>query len=62
VRCAIDTNARQYTYLEFLQHHVWNITTKRWTSKGIGIVLGRLYFANPIVGEHYYLWLLLIIV
>jgi hypothetical protein len=27
-RSVIDASARQYTYLEFPQHFVWNTTTK----------------------------------
>ncbi len=61
-RCVINVNARQYTYLEFLQHFVWNTTIKWWAPKWIGFALGRLYFTNPIVGERYYLRLLLTII
>jgi hypothetical protein len=61
-RCVIDVNARQYTYLEFFQHFFWNTTIKWWAPKWIGFALGRLYFTNPIVGERYYLRLLLTII
>jgi hypothetical protein len=62
VRCVTNTNVRQYTYLEFLQHYVWSITMKRWTLKWIWFSLGRLYFANPIVGGGYQFQLFLTIV
>jgi hypothetical protein len=62
IRCVIDANARRYTYLEFPQHFVWNTTTKRWTPRQIIFVLGRLYFIDPTIREHYYLRLPLTIV
>ncbi len=61
-RCVIDANARQYTYLEFPQHFVWNTTTKRWTPRQIKFVFERLYFIDPTIREHYELRLPLTIV
>jgi hypothetical protein len=40
--CIIDANARQYAYLEFPQHFVWNTMAKGWTPRQIGFALGRL--------------------
>ncbi|CAG8530509.1 5100_t:CDS:2, partial [Cetraspora pellucida] len=55
----IDSNARQYVYSEFPQHYVWNKTTKKWTKRYQGDVIGRVYTIDPSNRECYYLRILL---
>ncbi len=37
----------------------WTNGTKKWTIRQRGCCVGRLYFVNPFVGEHYFLRTLL---
>ncbi|CAG8448893.1 14395_t:CDS:2, partial [Cetraspora pellucida] len=55
----IDTEAKNYTYLEFPRYYVWNQTAKKWTKRNQGKTIGRIYTVNPIEGERYYLRILL---
>jgi len=62
VICIINANVRQYAYIEFLEHFVWNTTVKRWTPRRIGFALGRLYFIDQTIEKHYCFQLFLTIV
>jgi hypothetical protein len=60
--CAVDGNARRFTYQEFSQHYVWRKQEKIWKIRERCFAIGRLYFASPAENEHFYLQLLLIVV
>ncbi|CAG8702870.1 8893_t:CDS:2, partial [Cetraspora pellucida] len=55
----VDPSACNFTYREFPRYYVWNNTTKKWTKRCQGQVIGRIYTVNPNEGERYYLRLLL---
>ena len=44
--------ARQYTYAEFPQHFVWNISRKKWTIRKQGFAIGRMYYIPQIGRAH----------
>ncbi len=50
---------RSLTFDQFLQQWVWNRKLKRWTMLKRGFAIGRMYYAHPTSGEHYYLRMLL---
>ncbi|XP_020252361.1 uncharacterized protein LOC109829733 [Asparagus officinalis] len=52
-------NARQFLYVEFPEHYVWNNQAKIWSDRKHKLVIGRINAANPKEGERYYLCLLL---
>lgn len=54
-----DSNARQYTYEEILQHYVWNHSSNLWTVRKRGLQIGRLVYTHHSSGEVWYLRLLL---
>ncbi|XP_071725808.1 uncharacterized protein [Rutidosis leptorrhynchoides] len=58
-RNRIDPEARQYTYIEFPRHYVWNGPARKWTKRKEGRVVGRMHFVPPKSGECYYLRILL---
>jgi hypothetical protein len=51
--------ARSLTFDQFHQQWVWNQKLKRWTTRKRGFAIGRIYYAHPTSGEHYYLQMLL---
>ncbi|XP_009803962.2 uncharacterized protein [Nicotiana sylvestris] len=53
------TEARELTYSDFPTHFVWNSRDKTWTKRRNGNVVGRIYFAHPAIGEHFYMRMLL---
>ena len=57
--CTIDEKANGLLYREFPEHYVWNRISRRWFRRKKGKVVGRIYGANPMEGERYYLRLLL---
>ncbi|XP_071719195.1 uncharacterized protein [Rutidosis leptorrhynchoides] len=60
MRCnEIDENARQYTYVEFPRHYVWNKLATKWTRQKEQRTVGRINFVPPKAGETYYLRILL---
>ncbi|XP_071712983.1 uncharacterized protein [Rutidosis leptorrhynchoides] len=60
MRCnEIDENARQYTYVEFPRHYVWNKGARKWTRRKDQRTVGRINYVPPKSGETYYLRILL---
>ena len=57
--CAIDEEAICLLYREFSKRYVLNQILKRWFRRKKGKVVGKIYGANPIDSERYYLRLLL---
>ena len=57
-----NPTARAFTYQEFPQYFVWNVTLKIWTPRQRGYAIGPMYFVCPNSGERFYLRLLLTIV
>jgi hypothetical protein len=51
--------ARSLTFDQIPQQWVWNRELKRWTLRKRGFAIGRMYYAHPTSGEHYYLRMLL---
>ncbi|KAH9536339.1 hypothetical protein CY35_17G102200 [Sphagnum magellanicum] len=51
--------AQNLTFDQFPQQWVWNQKLKRWTLRKQGFAIGRMYYAHPTSGEHYYLRMLL---
>jgi len=51
--------ARSLTFDQFPQQWVWNWKMKQWTMRKRGFAIGRMYYAFPTSGEHYYLRMLL---
>jgi len=51
--------ARSFTFDQFSQQWVWNRKLKRWTMPKRGFAIGRMYYAHPTLGEHYYLRMML---
>jgi len=51
--------AREITYMDFPSVFTWTNGMKKWTIRQRGCCVGRLYFVNPSVGEHYFLRTLL---
>jgi len=51
--------ARQSTYLNFPEKWVWNHSSRRWTIRQKGSLIGRLPFAHANCVQRYYLRLLL---
>ena len=35
-----DVEAKQYTYVEFLTHYVWNKALKKWTKRKQRVCIG----------------------
>ncbi|XP_071740565.1 uncharacterized protein [Rutidosis leptorrhynchoides] len=54
-----DTEARQYTYIEFPRHYVWNSTKRKWTKRTSQRTVSPIHFVPPKAGETYYLRILL---
>lgn len=50
---------QKYLYSEFLEHFVWDSTSKTWNKRKQGEKVGRLTFVNPSEGERFYLRILL---
>ncbi|XP_071712987.1 uncharacterized protein [Rutidosis leptorrhynchoides] len=60
MRCnEIDENARQYTYVEFPRHYVWNKGARKWTRSKDQRTVGRINYVPPKSSETYYLRILL---
>ncbi|XP_070555422.1 uncharacterized protein [Ptychodera flava] len=53
------SDARLIPYHNFPEHFTWNATTCEWKPRKKGLAIGRLYQANPVEGERFYLRLLL---
>ncbi|XP_070531906.1 uncharacterized protein [Ptychodera flava] len=53
------SDARLIPYHNFPEHFTWNATTCEWKPRKKGLAIGRLYQANPVEGEWFYLRLLL---
>jgi hypothetical protein len=51
--------AQSLMFNQFPQQWVWNWKLKRWTMRKRGFAIGRMYYAHPTSGEHYYLRMLL---
>jgi hypothetical protein len=54
--------ARQLTYCEFPRYWRWDNSNKKWIKQKHGFQIGRIYYVNPIEGEHFYLRMLLMVV
>lgn len=54
-----DPNAHQYTYPQIPTHYTWNKKLRQWTARKKGYSIGRMFFASPSQGEHYFLRMLL---
>ncbi|XP_071714697.1 uncharacterized protein [Rutidosis leptorrhynchoides] len=54
-----DAEARQYIYIEFPCHYVWNITKRKWIKRTSQRTVGCIHFVPPKAGETYYLRILL---
>lgn len=44
---ATDPSARDYTYLEFPRHYVWEKNGKYWSKRVKGTSIGRMYSTMP---------------
>ncbi|XP_022028245.1 uncharacterized protein LOC110929395 [Helianthus annuus] len=51
--------ARELTYVEFPSKYVWKLKDRCWQPRQNYVVIGRIYFASPSLGEAYYLRILL---
>ncbi|KAH0611538.1 uncharacterized protein H6S33_010803 [Morchella sextelata] len=54
-----NSDGRQYLYQEFPVHFTYNRQSRSWSPRKRGVVIGRMYHCNPVMGEKYYLRLLL---
>ena len=54
--------ARELTYSEFPTKWVWHKRDKEWRLRKSGRCIGRIYYAHPASGEHFYLRILLNVV
>lgn len=50
----------RYLYHRFPEHFVWHQREQEWRPRQRGFSIGRVYYANPVHGERYYLRLLLL--
>ncbi|XP_071714007.1 uncharacterized protein [Rutidosis leptorrhynchoides] len=57
-----DPVAQSLTYAKIPIHYVWNQDAKMWTPRKLRSCIGRIVYAHPASGEHYYLRMLLNIV
>ncbi len=49
-------------YVDFPVDHVWKIREKVWSARQRGEkVVGRMYFVHPVVGECFFLHLLIVV-
>ena len=55
-------HAKDYVYQDFPAHFTYNKSKKLWKPRKRGDCIGRIYFASPNSGEHFYLRILLTIV
>jgi len=55
----LHPNMREYRYQEFPQHFVWKKEDKKWLPRQEGFAIGHMYFVAPMVGECFYLCILL---
>jgi hypothetical protein len=55
-------DSRQYLYQEFPMHFTWKPQAQKWKPRQRGGQIGRMYQANPLQGEVYYLRCLLTVV
>ncbi|XP_071704144.1 uncharacterized protein [Rutidosis leptorrhynchoides] len=53
--CRYISASRQYTYVEFPCHYVWNVKKRKWTIRTRQRTVGRIHFVPPKSGETYYL-------
>ncbi|XP_035834922.1 uncharacterized protein LOC118483334 [Helianthus annuus] len=51
--------ARKLTYVEFPSKYVWKLQDRCWQPRKNYVVVGRIYFDSPSLGEAYYLRILL---
>lgn len=59
---ASNSDGRQYLYQDCPTYYTYNKSAPKWTTRKSGVSIGRIYHCNPIMGEKYYLRLLLTIV
>ncbi|XP_071704044.1 uncharacterized protein [Rutidosis leptorrhynchoides] len=54
-----NPDGRQYTYVEFPRHYVWNATPRKWSKRQGQKTVARLHYVHPKSGEAYYLRIML---
>ncbi|KAH0603160.1 uncharacterized protein H6S33_008164 [Morchella sextelata] len=59
---AENVDGHPYLYQEFPTHFTYNKPTRKWSRRKAGVSIGRMYHCNPMMGEKYYLRLLLTVV
>ena len=58
----LNSDGRQYLYQEFPTYFTYSKPLRKWSPRKLGVAIGRIYHCNPIMGEKYYLRLLLTVV
>ena len=58
----LNSDGRQYLYQDFPTYYTYSTFVCKWTPRKSGVSRGRIYHCTPIMGEKYYLRLLLSIV
>jgi hypothetical protein len=57
---AQNVDGQNVVYVDLPVDHVWKIREKVWSARQLGEkVVGRMYFVHPVVGERFFLHLLL---
>ncbi|CAH1419889.1 unnamed protein product [Lactuca virosa] len=56
---AINSEARELTYVEFPTKFVWILNGRFWKQRKVGKVIGRIHSVSPNLGEAYFLRILL---
>src|SRR5919202_1908351 len=59
---ALNNDGRQYLYHEFPTYFTYNQQRRAWQPRKKGTAIGRMYHCSPLMGERYYLRLLLTVV
>ena len=59
---ALNSDGRQYLYQDFPTYYTYSTSLYKWTPRKSGVSIGRINHCTPIMGEKYYLRLLLTIV
>ena len=59
---ALNSDGRQYLYQDFPTYYTYSASLRKWTPRKSGVSIGRIYHCTPIMGEKYYLRLLLTVV
>ena len=58
----LHTDGHPYLYQDFPTHYTYNTSKRVWAPRKSGVSIGRIYHCNPMMGEKYYLRMLLTVV